>query len=233
MRQSVPWFHSLDDGVEELAVDVVEDATHRGICFFAVAFFDPMEFPDVAPAYGPFVLKACALRHNFLQSWAFFDDAEEVLKLCVAKRHVGSSTYESSAFFNASASLTACANPMSVEVILLVPADPSGIFCRWMMAKRMLSLRSSPVPLALRTSSSVSSPDFVVIVYDHSNGLHSDDTQGPAVGSLPPSLPSRNHEVCKVHDEWNVGRLYSHLGESSIKFQTKYMYVSFIGLRST
>jgi len=93
MRQRIPWFHGLDDGVEELAVDVVEDATYRSICFFAVALFDPMEFTDVAPAYGPFVIKACALRHSFLQSRASFNDAEEVLKLCVAQRHVGSSTY--------------------------------------------------------------------------------------------------------------------------------------------
>jgi len=93
MRQRVPWFHSLDDGVEELAVDVVEDATHHGICFFAVAFFDPMEFTDVAPAYSSFVVKACASRHSFLQSWASFNDAKKVLKLCVAQRRIKSSTY--------------------------------------------------------------------------------------------------------------------------------------------
>jgi len=85
MRQRVPWFHNLDDDVKEIAVDVVEDDTHRIICFFFVAFFDPMEFTDVAPAYGPLVRKACALRHSFLQSWASFNDVEEVLKLCVAK----------------------------------------------------------------------------------------------------------------------------------------------------
>jgi len=33
----------------------------------------------------------------------------------------------------------------------------------------------------------------------------------------------QNHEVRKVHDECNVGSVYSHLSESSIKFQTKYI----------
>jgi len=33
----------------------------------------------------------------------------------------------------------------------------------------------------------------------------------------------QNREVRKVHDEWNVGSVYAHLGESSIKFQTKYI----------
>jgi len=61
MCQRVPWFHNLYDGVEEIAVDVVEDATHHIICFFAVVFFDPMEFTDVSPAYGPFVIKSVRL----------------------------------------------------------------------------------------------------------------------------------------------------------------------------
>ena len=36
-------------------------------------------------------------------------------------------------------------------------------------------------------------------------------------------IMKQNREVRKVHDEWNVGSVYSHLGESSIKFQTKYI----------
>jgi len=31
----------------------------------------------------------------------------------------------------------------------------------------------------------------------------------------------QNREVRKVHDEWNVGSVYAHLGESSKEFQTK------------
>jgi len=33
----------------------------------------------------------------------------------------------------------------------------------------------------------------------------------------------QNHVVRKVHDEWNVGSVYAHLGEYSIKFKTKYI----------
>jgi len=33
----------------------------------------------------------------------------------------------------------------------------------------------------------------------------------------------QNREDRKVHDEWNVGSVYAHLGESAIKFQTKYI----------
>ena len=33
----------------------------------------------------------------------------------------------------------------------------------------------------------------------------------------------QNREVRKVHDELNMNSMYSHLGESSIKFQTKYI----------
>ena len=65
VRQSIPRFQDEDDGDEEIAVDIVEDATHRGVGLFAVTFFDTIRFANVASAHSPFVVEACALKHSF------------------------------------------------------------------------------------------------------------------------------------------------------------------------
>ena len=38
---------------------------------------------------------------------------------------------------------------------------------------------------------------------------------------LFPFFFQQNREARRVHDEWNVGSVCAHLGESSIRFQTK------------